>query len=77
MGYYLKLGTKFVKRSKNRAIPTIDAILGNKEQARIYKSVTSAKKARTTYAYEYSSELNGKEFEIKAAKIKKAPSDKQ
>ncbi len=59
MGYYLKFGNKFVKRTKNRRIEGIAAILGTKKQAKVYNSMTNAKKAKTAYEYQYS-ELHDK-----------------
>ena len=58
MAYYLKLGNKYVKRTKNRRVDTISAILGTKDQAKIYTSLTNAKKAKTVYEYQYN-ELTG------------------
>ena len=54
MGYYLKYGNKFVKRTKNRRIGGIAAILAAKKQAKVYNSLTNAKKAKTAYEYQYS-----------------------
>ena len=51
--YYLKLGNKYVKRTKNRRISSINAILGTKEQAKVYNSLSNAKKAKTAYEYQY------------------------
>ena len=49
MAYYLKLGNKYVKRTKNRRLGTIGAILGTKAQAKTYSSLSNAKKAKTVY----------------------------
>lgn len=53
MGYYVKYGHRFIKRTRNRRINTIDAILGTKKQAKIYGSERDAKKAITTYKFAY------------------------
>lgn len=58
MGYYVKYGHRFIKRTRNRRINTIDAILGTKKQAKVYGSERDAKKAITTYMYAYK-ELEG------------------
>jgi hypothetical protein len=58
MGYYVKYGHRFIKRTRNRRINTIDAILGTKKQAKIYGSERDAKKAITTYKFAYK-ELDG------------------
>jgi hypothetical protein len=67
MGYYVKHGHRFIKRTRNRRIHTIDAILGTKKQAKIYGSERDAKKAITTYMFAYK-ELEGS-CEIVKAKI--------
>ncbi len=53
MAYYLKIGNKFVKKTKNRRAEGTSAILGNKKQAKVYNSITNAKKAKTAYEYQY------------------------
>lgn len=53
MSYYVKFGNKFIKRTRNRRLSTIDAILGTKQQAKVYGSERDAKKAITTYKYIY------------------------
>ena len=53
MAYYLKFGNKFVKKTKNRRIEGVSAILGSKKQAKIYNSITNAKKAKSAYEYQY------------------------
>lgn len=53
MGYYLKYGNKFVKKTKNRRIEGVSAILGSKKQAKRYNSITNAKKAKSAYEYQY------------------------
>ena len=58
MGYYVKYGHRFIKRTRNRRLETIDAILGTKKQAKIYGSERDAKKAITTYMFAYK-ELEG------------------
>jgi hypothetical protein len=58
MGYYVKYGHRFIKRTRNRRIDTIDAILGTKKQAKVYGSERDAKKAITTYMFAYK-ELEG------------------
>lgn len=58
MGYYVKYGHRFIKRTRNRRISTIDAILGTKKQAKVYGSERDAKKAITTYMFAYK-ELEG------------------
>ncbi|MFK7796711.1 MAG: hypothetical protein AB8E82_04600 [Aureispira sp.] len=67
MGYYVKYGHQFIKRTRNRRINTIDAILGTKKQAKIYGSERDAKKAITTYKFAYK-ELDGN-CQIVPAKI--------
>ncbi len=59
MGYHVKYGHRFIKRTRNRRIDTIDAILGTKKQAKIYGSERDAKKAITTYMFAYR-ELEGR-----------------
>lgn len=59
MGFYVKFGNRYFKRTRNRRIFTIDAILGTKEQAKIYGLERDAKKAITTHEYQYP-ELKGK-----------------
>lgn len=59
MGYYVKHGHRFLKRTKNRRLNTIDAILGTKKMAKIYSSERDAKKAITTQEHQYP-ELKGK-----------------
>ena len=58
MGYYVKYGHRFIKRTRNRRLSTVDAILGTKKQAKIYGSERDAKKAITTYMFAYK-ELEG------------------
>lgn len=58
MGYYVKYGSRYIKRTRNRRLNTIDAILGTKKQAKIYRTERDAKKAITTYKYAYN-ELDG------------------
>jgi len=53
MAYYLKFGSKFVKKTKNRRLEGVSAILGSKKQAKIYNSITNAKKAKSAYEYQY------------------------
>ena len=65
MGYYVKYGHRFIKRTRNRRIDTIDAILGTKKQAKIYGSERDAKKAITTYMFAYK-ELEGNSEIVKA-----------
>jgi len=71
MGYYIKYGNRFFKRTRNRRIEGIDAILGTKKMAKVYKSLRDAKKAVTTQSHQYK-ELDGK-LEIIEVKIKKVP----
>ena len=53
MGYLLKYGNKYVKKTKNRRIEGVSAILGSKKQAKTYNSITNAKKAKSAYEYQY------------------------
>lgn len=53
MAYYLKIGNKFIKKTKNRRVEGTSAILGNKKQAKVYNSITNARKAKTAYEYQY------------------------
>jgi len=69
MGYHIKYGRQFIKRTRNRRINTIDAILGTKKQAKIYGSERDAKKAITTYMFAYK-ELEGN---CEIVKIKTPP----
>lgn len=58
MSYHVKYGNRYIKRTRNRRLNTIDAILGTKKQAKIYGRERDAKKAITTYMYAYK-ELEG------------------
>ena len=70
MGYYVKYGHRFIKRTRNRRLNTIDAILGTKKQAKIYSTERDAKKAITTYMYAYK-ELEGRCQIVKATGSRK------
>jgi len=69
MGYYVKYGHRFIKRTRNRRLDTIDAILGTKKQAKIYGSERDAKKAITTYMFAYK-QLEGN---CEIVKVKTSP----
>lgn len=75
MGYYVKYGHRYIKRTRNRRLDTVDAILGNKKQAKVYGTERDAKKAITTYMYAYK-ELEGR-CEIVPAKTRKTTESKK
>ena len=75
MGYYVKYGHRYIKRTRNRRLSTIDAILGTKKQAKVYGTERAAKKAITTYMYAYK-ELEGR-CQIVPAKTSKLLSSKK
>jgi len=76
MGYYVKYGNRYIKRTRNRRLNTIDAILGTKKQAKVYGSERDAKKAITTYMYAYT-ELEGRCQIVPAKTIKQITSTKE
>ena len=70
MGFYLKYGNRFVKRTRNRRIEGIDSILGVKKLAKIYSTERDCKKAISMYDHIYK-ELRGNLVIVPAKGVKK------
>jgi hypothetical protein len=76
MGFHLKYGRKYVKKTRNRYKEGKAGLLGPIESAKEYDSIGDCKKAITMYKYLYT-DMNTDKLKIKKVTVpdKEDPSD--